>query len=908
MNRSPSAEGSHAGRISDRNFGPAVEDDPGKLGADPAEASIRSVADTEAILDALAAWDECYRRGEDVPVSSLGVGDTELLPELRVRIEKQKRLYAVLKRSETAEGPGVEVGDALPAFPGHETLIKVGQGGMGIVYKARDLGLGRIVAIKTIAEGCHASPDQRARYEAEAHAVARLRHPNIIAIYSIGEHERRPFLSLEFAEGGSLAGRLAQGPLATREAANVVEILAGAVHAAHQAGIVHRDLKPSNVLLTAEGTPKVGDFGVAKLLDSDTGRTLSGQVIGSPSFMAPEQAEGRGKDVGPAADVYALGAILYQSLTGKPPFVGESQLETLKLVTSTEVISPRRLRPDVAPDLETICLKCLEKSPIQRYASARELAEDLARYNRGEPIRARRIGTARRFVKWARRHPWQTTSAATALAAVSGFIAFIYWHNIQLRVEIGRTQAKGAEARRNYLEARAAISAMLGRLENRRLAGSPGLLDLFRDQREDALAFYDRILSQTDSNDPVIRADTARALAQASLLQHSLGYTDRAEKGVRRAIHLIAELRSQEPTNLEYLRLHADCLLKLEGYWATLGRADQALVVGRESVDLAERLVEMAPGDISNLELLASCHHTYAGLLGSKRDERAKEHYKRAMEIRERFKPAQLPGVSNRMAQSLINAGVLYWHEHEYAKAEDHFRRADALISSSSSAAEGQVPRENVAVTSALLEANWGGMLLTLGRYAEAIARAGGALERLEPYLRLEPNDEEARELCLKLHGNRAYALAGAGKHKGAALDWRRVVELSPQPVPSTYRIRLAIELVSAGEHASALAQARLIDSTAEIAGADCYNLACLFDLSAVAAANDNREPAEHRRALAEPLVSDAVRWLKRAADSGFFRNAGAREHARSDPDLAILRKRPEFSKLIGSHQGDTPE
>ena len=270
-----------------------------------------------------------------------------------------------------------------PMIDGLELLGELGRGAMGIVYKARDQKLDRIVAIKTLAEGQFATQEQVERFQAEAHAIARLRHPNIIAIHAISEHENRPYLSLEFAEGGSLAQRLAEKPMAPREAAALVETLARAVHAAHQAGIIHRDLKPSNVLLTADGVPKVSDFGLAKLLDADSGRTLSGQVMGTPSYMAPEQAEGHSKQVGPAADIYALGAILYHALTGRPPFLGESPMETLKLVTSTEVVAPHLLRPDVPRDLETICLKCLEKEPHKRVRERGGPGGGLAAVRRG---------------------------------------------------------------------------------------------------------------------------------------------------------------------------------------------------------------------------------------------------------------------------------------------------------------------------------------------------------------------------------------------------------------------------------------------------------------------------------------------------------------------------------------------
>jgi hypothetical protein len=350
----------------------------------------------DRLLTLMQEWEEFYRGGEEPPDDWPGITDPALGAALRDRIEDQKRLYQLLALADTPADGNAAASEPPPSFPGHEILGELGRGGMGVVYKARDQELGRVVAIKTIAEGQHATPEQRDRFRAEAHAVARLHHPNIIAIHAIGAHANRPYLSLEFAEGGSLGQRLAEKPMAPREAAALVETLARAVHAAHQAGVVHRDLKPSNVLLTSDGVPKVSDFGLAKLLDAESGRTLSGQVMGTPSYMAPEQAEGHAKQVGPAADVYALGAILYHALTGRPPFLGESAMETLKLVTSTDVVAPHLLRTDIPRDLETICLKCLEKDPLKRYAGAEALADDLRRFLEGRPILARRASVPER--------------------------------------------------------------------------------------------------------------------------------------------------------------------------------------------------------------------------------------------------------------------------------------------------------------------------------------------------------------------------------------------------------------------------------------------------------------------------------------------------------------------------------
>jgi tRNA A-37 threonylcarbamoyl transferase component Bud32/tetratricopeptide (TPR) repeat protein len=376
--------------------------------------------DHDQLLDLMEVWEEGHRQGEDRSPESLGSGDPVLTKALCALVARQKRLYARLRLPEPPDA-GPDGGDGpLPSFPDHETLAKIGQGGMGAVYKARDTKLGRIVAIKTISDGQSARGVDRGRFQAEAQAIARLRHPHIIAIHAIGEHEGRPFFSMEYAEGGSLGRLIAEGPMPATDAALIVEKLATAVHAAHTAGIVHRDLKPSNVLVMQDGSPKVSDFGLAKLLESDSGQTLSGQILGSPSYMAPEQAEGRSKQVGPAADIYALGAVLYQSLAGRPPFQGETPIETLKLVVSTEVVRPRQQRPGIPRDLETICLKCLEKDPRKRYASAQDLALDLRRFDERRPILARRASRLERSLRWCRRNPWV---AAFLVATILGAIA-----------------------------------------------------------------------------------------------------------------------------------------------------------------------------------------------------------------------------------------------------------------------------------------------------------------------------------------------------------------------------------------------------------------------------------------------------------------------------------------------------
>ena len=333
----------------------------------------------------------------------------------------------------------------------YEVQDELGKGGMGVVYRARHTALNRTVALKMILGGPGMGAAHVERFRVEAEAVARLQHPGIVQVYDVGDHHGQPYMAMELIDGGSLAAKLDGKPQNPRFSAQTAETLCRAMAVAHQFNVVHRDLKPHNILLTRDGQPKITDFGLAKDMDRLSSNTRAGSILGTPSYMAPEQAAGRVADIGPGTDVYALGAILYEMLTGRPPFRGESPIDTIRLVLDGEVTSPRQLVPSVPRDLDTICLKALQKPVHRRYLTAEAMAEDLRRFLDGEPIQARPIGPVERTIKLIRRRP---TAASLVAASVLAFVAFLALAGLSYRA-VQREAAAAKEAGQRAEEERA---------------------------------------------------------------------------------------------------------------------------------------------------------------------------------------------------------------------------------------------------------------------------------------------------------------------------------------------------------------------------------------------------------------------------------------------------------------------
>ncbi|HEV2946103.1 MAG TPA: serine/threonine-protein kinase, partial [Gemmataceae bacterium] len=381
--------------------------------------------------------DESFRDAE--PIGGLSGLPGEPLSD----VESEATVSFVGEKKEASRQPAPK-----RSFGDYELLRQIAHGGMGVVYKARQIKLQRIVALKMIRSGHWATPEEVQRFHEEAVAASQLDHPGIVPIYDVGERDGRHYYSMGFVEGGSLVTLVKDGPLSSRHAAELTQHIAQAVAFAHQHGIIHRDLKPSNVLLDKDGRPKVTDFGLAKRVEGTSHLTLTGQVLGTPNFMPPEQAAGKINDVGPLADVYSLGAVLYCLLTARPPFQAASPVETLKQVIEKEPVSPCDLNAGVDYDLETICLKCLQKEPGKRYPSATSLAEDLGRFLAGEPIQARRVGPIERLVRWCRRKPalaCAVIAAMVLLMAVTGLSFCFAIYQSQTAQEL-RTKEAATEA------------------------------------------------------------------------------------------------------------------------------------------------------------------------------------------------------------------------------------------------------------------------------------------------------------------------------------------------------------------------------------------------------------------------------------------------------------------------------
>jgi tetratricopeptide (TPR) repeat protein len=822
------------------------------------------------------------------------------------------------------------------APPGFEILSELGRGGMGVVYKARQKSLNRLVALKVILGAGHAGADTLARFRAEATTAAQLQHPNIVQVFEVGEHDGQPFFSLELVEGGSLADRLKGEPLPPREAAELVRTLALAVQHAHERGVVHRDLKPGNILLSSEfrvpspesghselGTRnselKITDFGLAKQQSAQSHLTQSGAILGTPSYMAPEQAAGAGSTVGPAADVYALGAILYELLAGRPPFRAASAMDTVLQVLHEDPVPPSRLQPKLPRDLETICLKCLAKKPEQRYPSAAALADDLGRFLAGESILARPASPVVKAWKWSRRHPARALALfvlAVPLPILLGVMVYLWVDARAARKAAEADRAAAVEARdradrerelaQGYLtNALGTMEKVLGRVADGPLARLPEAQEERTAILADAVAFYESLL-RLDSTDPAVRFDTAHRVSRLAQLA---GKIDQAEAAGRNAIRLLTDLVKEHPDRPAYRNELARAHMFLGHARLLNGDTDEAVQAYQKGAEVADALVRDAPAEPGYRSTAAECHRSLGYYYMVTRPPEADRQFQEALRLADAVY-AERPDAENRaLLASVLGAyGQFLVTARRLPKAEEVLDRGAALIDPKTGGpppgGHARLNYDQAQMTSRYALALVYAMTRRADR-AEALARA--AVRDYEALLTSQPRAFPYRMQAVQAYSLLAQLLGSKKRHADAAKASGRAVELVDglfhdypaftqlpkglwfQQIRQNLLFVHARDLLQAGSRDEATRFAAEVNPDLPgWAGQQAYNVGCLFALLA----------AESDGSIRDEYAAKAMTWLKKAAATGYPATAADVEHVRvKDDDLKVLRGRPEFDE-----------
>jgi tetratricopeptide (TPR) repeat protein len=801
----------------------------GRFGMSPETSPARD--DEFSLL--LAACDDALAAGH--PAQTLY--ETEAPSELRARLEREVAWCRLVRRLlPEADSTGAPL-SATPCLPGapaappttqlgrFRVRRELGRGGFGVVLLAFDPKLGREVALKVPRPEVLTHPELKARFQREARATAGLDHPNLVPVYETGEEGGVCWIASAYCPGITLSAWLKDRtePVPFRLAARLVATLADAVEHAHRRGILHRDLKPANVMLSPRSSedgkanageemdfiPRVMDFGLAKVLEGQDGaltqdhQTQTGAILGTPAYMAPEQADSHNQAVGPATDVYALGALLYEVLTGQPPFRGDTPLETLLLLRTREPLSPVRLRPKLPRDLETICLKCLNKDQRKRYPTAHALADDLRRFLAGEPIRARPVSVWERGLKWARRRPAVAALAAVSVAAVVAIAVLMAVSNARLREQRDIAESKQKDAERNAEEARAqrgralahlrsardAVDRMLTRVGQDRLAPAPYTLKVRRELLEDALQLYQELARQED-RDPEIRYEVGRAWRRLGKIHLQ---PQKSEESYRKAVEVFEQLTAEEPDKpAHWTELAASCnnlglalqakepaeserllrrALDLQDQLAadhpdvpdyrldasvTRGdlamvlfvakRPDEALQASRDGIDGLERLAAADPSSAEYRDYLGHALNNRGAFLGRLgRLEEAEPVFRRAVEVFEPLAegPDALAGHRSLLALSCQNLGALLANTGRPEDGEKVLRRS-VEVKRKLTSDYPEVPAYHAGLGQTL--SKLAGVVRGRGEGAKSIPLWEGSIEQRRLALKADPGNAELRQ------------------------------------------------------------------------------------------------------------------------------------------------------------------
>jgi tetratricopeptide (TPR) repeat protein len=857
--------------------------------------------------------------------------------------------------------PAAPITPYLPTVPGYVILEEVGRGGMGVVYKARQTALGRVVALKIIRAGAGADATELARFLQEARAAARFQHAHIVQVYEVGTHADQPYIALEFVDGGNLADYVGGRPVPPRQAADLLAILADTMHAAHQQGIVHRDLKPANILLKknepgrrkedsdlSSFTPKVADFGLAKQLPGHAERkpqestlTHSGMVLGTPQFMAPEQASGRTREVGPLSDVYSLGAILYVTLTGRPPYLG-AELDVLLQVLQGEPVPPTRLNAGVPRELETVCLKCLAKDPRRRYAGAGDLADDLRRYLRGEPVLARPIGISERAWKWAKRRPAVATLlGVSALALVVLLIGGLYT-NARLRSLLDEAQAAGGRADANAKTADAQRALALEALQKlvfevqEQLRDTPATRAMRERLLNTAVSGLRQLANSTEASAPEV--SRAAAHQQLGILFAQVGRSADAQRQFEFARDISAAVLDAEPQNRQarsnlcqaYFELGQldmnrdkvasarDLLRQAVGFAEAWQSAEPADATGRQiladgydrlahaqlwlrdvdgasaTLDKARRHIEAwksaAPEDRSAKYFLSSVYDKL-GTLKEQSGDRAgqRDYYLKEMAITRELLASE-PG-SRKLQRELFvvlnNLGAIALDDGKPSEAKAYIEQSVAIIRELALAdPEGLGPQLdllNSLYNCGLLEQRAEHHAAALTWYQQAL----DLTERLERGGKLQNRPMYTQERKDQLRNGIAFCSLTDAVLKDIAIAKTQRPFMAADLL--VYRLRVLMR------------QGRFPDARATVVALcalEAKDTEHLLHLAAACAISSETLAKEPRLKTEEDRCAGRGVELLRQAAAGGFKDARRLE---SDADLASLRRRPDFQSLVQS-------